>query len=398
MSTTNFALLNTNQKTVWSRDVWKAARNASFMSQFSGKGSNAMVQRITELTKTEKGTKAVFPLVADLEGDGVTGDNTLEGNEEEIKAYDQVIELDQLRNANRSAGKLAEQKVVVGFREQSKDVLGYWLGDRSDQMAFLSLSGVDYRFKNNGALRKGFTHNGTVYARDTTAGTGSPVGQALWDLAFSTDVTAPTSARHRRWDAATKSLVAADTTVCLAADTPSYAMLVEMKAHAKDNYIRGIKGPNNQEYYHVFMSPRGMAKLKLDSDYLANLRNAGPRGTANSLFSGSVVTQDGLIIHEFRHVFNTAGAATGTITNAGWPGYKWGATADQDGQRILFCGAQALGFADIGMAEWNEDDFDYGNQQGIEVGKILGYKKPVFMSQVTGDAQDFGVFCVDTAL
>lgn len=397
MSTTNFGNLNTNQKTVWSRDVWKAARNASFMNQFSGKGPNAMIQRITELTKTEKGTKAVFPLVADLEGDGVTGDNTLEGNEEEIKAYDQVIELDQLRNANRSAGKLAEQKVVVSFREQSKDVLGYWLGDRSDQMAFLTLSGVDYRFKNNGGLRKGFSHNGTVYARDTTPGTGSPVGQALYDLEFAANVTAPTAARHKRWDAV-NGLVAADTTAVEAADTPSYKMLVEMKAHAKDNYIRGIKGPNNQEYYHVFMTPKGMAKLKLDSDYLANLRSAGPRGSSNSLFSGSVVTQDGLIIHEFRHVFNTAGATTGTVTNVGWPGYKWGATADVDGQRVLMCGAQALGFADIGMAEWNEETFDYKNQGGIEVGKILGFQKPVFQSHVTGDAQDFGVLCVDTAI
>lgn len=401
MSTTNFGLLNTNQKTVWSRDVWKAARNASFMNQFSGKGSNAMIQRITELTKTEKGTRAVFPLVADLEGDGVTGDNTLEGNEEEIKAYDQVIDIDQLRNANRSAGKLADQKVVVGFREQSKDVLGYWLGDRSDQMAFLALSGVDFRHKNNGGLRKGFSHNGTIYARDTTPGTGSPVGQALWDLEFSSGtngVTAPTSARHRRWDGTAKALVAADTTAMVAADAPSYAMLVEAKAFAKDNYIRGIKGPSNEEYYHVFMSPRGMAKLKLDADYLANLRSAGPRGKANSLFSGSVVTQDGLIIHEFRHVFNTQGATTGVLANAGTPGFKWGATAAVDGQRVLFCGAQALGFADIGMADWNEEDFDYGNQQGIEVGKILGFKKPVFMSHVTGDAQDFGVFCIDTAI
>jgi N4-gp56 family major capsid protein len=396
VATTNFGNLNTNQKTVWSRDVWKAARNASFMNQFSGKGANAMVQRITELTKTEKGTKAVFPLVADLEGDGVMGDNTLEGNEESIAAYDQVIELDQLRNANRSAGKLAEQKVVVGFREQSKDVLGYWLGDRMDQMAFLSLSGVDYRFKNNGALRKGFTHDGTVYARDTSAA-GAPAGQALTDLAFAADVTAPTAARHRRWDATAKALVAADTTAVVAGDTPSYAMLVEAKAYAKDNYVRGIKGPNNQEFYHVFMSPRGLAKLKLDPDYLANLRSAGPRGQANSLFSGAVVTQDGLIIHEFRHVFNTAGATAGAAINAGTPGYKWGANADVDGNRILFCGAQALGFADIGMADWNEDNFDYGNQQGIEVGKIAGFKKPVFQSAISGSPQDFGVLCIDAA-
>ena len=78
---TNFALLTNEQKTIWSMDMWKHARNYSFVNKFLGNGSNSMIQHITELKKSEKGARAVITLLADLEGDGVAGDRTLEGNE-----------------------------------------------------------------------------------------------------------------------------------------------------------------------------------------------------------------------------------------------------------------------------------------------------------------------------
>ena len=63
---TNFAQLTNEQKTVWSTDLWEQARNLSFINQFLGKDSNSMVQHVTELTKTQKGARAVITLVHDL--------------------------------------------------------------------------------------------------------------------------------------------------------------------------------------------------------------------------------------------------------------------------------------------------------------------------------------------
>ena len=367
MALTNFNALTDEQLTVWSRDVWKQARNNMFINKFAGKGPNSMIQRITELTKTKKGTRAVLTLVADLEGDGVAGDNQLEGNEEAIKAYDQVINVDQLRHANRHKGRLADQKSVVNFRENSRDVLAYWLGDRCDQLAFLTLSGVAYTKTNRGADR---------------------VGSAFPDLEFASDVVAPSAGRHFRWDATT-GLEPGNTADVVAADTPTWAMLVELKAQAKEKYIRGVKGAGNSESYHVFMTPSGMAKLRQDADYLANVRNAGVRGPGNELFKGAdSVYVDGLWIHEFRHVYNTKGAADGS---------KWGG-GSVDGQRVLFCGAQALGMADIGSPEWVEKGFDYDNQQGIATGKITGFLKPRFPSVIDSDDEDFGLLVCDTAI
>ena len=381
MALTNFGTLTGDQLQAWSRDFWRVARNQSFINQFAGTGSNAMVQRVTELTKNQKGTKANITLLADMTGDGITGDNTLEGNEEALRAFDISIGLDQLRFANRIAGRMADQKTVVNFREQSRDALAYAMADRCDQLAFLTLSGVAYTQKNNGGLRA----------------TSASAGHELVDLEFASDVSAPTSDRHRRWDA-TSGLVAGDTTAVAGADKIGYRTIVELKAYAKDNYIRGIRGAGNQETFHMFVTPQQMAALKLDSDFLANVRNAGVRGTSNSLFSGSAsLMVDGVMIHEFRHVFNTSGATTGTSGNAGAAGYKWGADADVVGGRALFCGAQALALADIGLPEMVEDTFDYGNQSGISVGKIFGLRKPKYNSDISGSIQDFGVIALDTA-
>lgn len=383
MALTNFGTLSGDQLQTWSRDFWKVARNMSFINQFAGSGSNAMVQRVTELTKNNKGTKANITLLADMTGDGITGDFTLEGNEEALRAFDISIELDQLRFANRIAGRMTDQKTVVNFREQSRDALAYALADRCDQLAFLTLSGVAYTFKNNGALR-------------TVVG-GAVNGQELVDLEFASDVSAPTAARHRRWDA-TAGLSTGATNAVVAADKISYECIVNLKAYAKDQYIRGIRGAGNEETFHMFVTPQQMADLKLDASFLANVRNAGVRGSSNSLFSGSSsLMVDGVMIHEFRHVFNTSGATSGTSGNAGAAGYKWGANADVNGARALFCGAQALAMADIGLPEVVEDTFDYGNQSGISIGKIFGMRKPKYNSDITGDVQDFGVICLDTA-
>lgn len=395
---TNFGTLSGDQLQAWSRDFWKVARNQSFINQFAGTGSNAMVQRVTELTKSQKGTKANITLLADMTGDGITGDYTLEGNEEALRAYDISIELDQLRFANRIAGRIADQKTVVNFREQSRDALAYAMADRIDQLAFLTLSGVGYNMKNNGATRA----NSEDPSGDTTKS-----GNALQDLEFSSDVSAPTDARWLRVSGSgdNASLADGDTDVITADDKLGYRSIVELKAYAKDNYIRGIRAAGNQEVFHMFVTPQQMADLKLDTDFIANVRNAGVRGASNSLFAGtSSLMVDGVMIHEFRHVFNTSGATAGTSTDGshtGDYGKKWGADAKIDGARALFCGAQALAMADIGLPEMVEDTFDYGNQSGISVGKIFGLRKPKYNTDYAASGkdaiQDFGVICLDTA-
>jgi N4-gp56 family major capsid protein len=370
MAVTNFGLLTQEQKTIWSKDLWKQARNHSFINKFMGKGPNSLIQHITELKKSEKGARAVITLLADLQGDGVAGDRTLEGNEEAMQTFDQVIRIDQLRHANRHEGRMADQKSVVEFRGNSRDVLAYWLADRYDQLAFLTLSGVAYSKTNKGANR---------------------VGSDLPQLEFAADVKTPTANRRVRWNGTTKKIVKGGVTADVAAaDTPMWELFVQLKALAKDTYMRGVGGEGGEETFHAFMNPQAMALLKLDPTYLQNLRHAQQRGSSNPLFTGESVKIDGIWLHEFRHVYGTADAASGS---------KWGAGGAIDGCQILFCGAQALGMADIGAPEWVEKGFDYDNQQGISCGKIAGFLKPQFGNIYTGGTvEDFGVISAYVAV
>jgi len=375
MALTNFGLLTDEQKTIWSMDLWKQARNFSFVNQFLGKDSNSLVQHITELKKSEKGARAVITLLADLEGDGIAGDRTLEGNEEAMKTYDQVIRLDQLRHANRHEGRMADQKSIVEFRNNSRDVLAYWLADRIDQVAFLTLAGMDYSNANSGGQR---------------------VGSDLTYLEFNADVVAPSAKRVARWDVTTAGqsagnlIIGGATTDVIATDYPTWDLFVQLKAYAKDNYVRGVKEKGGEETYHCFLSPQAMSRLKLDDNYMQNLRHAQPRNGENGLFTGTSVKIDGIYFHEFRHVPNTRLAVSGVD--------KWGAGSDVDGCQLLFCGAQAMGMADIGSPEWVEKGFDYENQQGVSTGKILGFLKPQFYTQYSGGTvEDHGVISVYVA-
>jgi N4-gp56 family major capsid protein len=374
MASTNFAALTTEQLTVWSRDFWKEARNKTFIMSHAGTDSNSMVQRITELKDTMDGARCVITLVNDSVGDGVVGDNTLVNNEEALRSTDAVITVDQWRHAHKSGGRMAEQRSVVNFRKEAKDKLTYACSRVMDELAFLTLSGVSYAFKPNGAPR---------------------VGSQLPLLAYASQVTAPSSLRHVRWVNSTKTLATGDTTQIAAADKPSWEMLVDLKARAVNSYLRPLRSEDGVEVYNVFMCPDGIAALKKDPNFLAAWQHAQKRGESNPLFAGTKhggkagIYIDGLNILEYRNVYNTRGAA---------PGSKWGAGSAIDGQRVILAGAQALAFADIGDATWEEEPGDYKNTMGIGVGKIFGLLKPNLFSTTAGSKQDFGVLVCDTAI
>lgn len=372
MTATNFAALDDHAKKVWSRDVWHQARNQMFTSRFMGTSSNSMIQRITELTKSERGTMAVVTMVPDITGDGVTGDGVLDGNETEMKAVQEAVQIDQLRNAVTNTGRVADQKTIVNFREQAKDQLSYWLADRWDQLSFLTLAGLTYDKNTDLSTR----------------------GGNLPNLSFAADVSAPSSERYM--SISSGALIDGDNTALTAADTISYDLLVQLQAEAKTRYVRGIRGAGGSEFYHLFLHPLAMAKLKTDPDFKENARHALDRGSNNTLWKGGEsYIVDGIHIHEFRHVPTTRGLAAAS---------KWGATGNVEGCRAILCGAQALAAVDLDNGYWDERDHkDYGNTLGISYGKMGGMKKPKYLfakgAASNGTVkQDYGVIAIDMAI
>lgn len=360
---TNFAALTPTQKLVWSRETWSAARDMMFIKRFMGKSQNAMIQIIKELTKTEKGDQALIQLVADLVEDGVIGDNEREGNEEAMQSYSQIISLDLMTHSVKNKGKLADQRTVINFREHGRDKLSYWLANRTDQLAFLTLSGIGFAFQNNGAPR-----------------VNSPFPQ----LSFAADVTAPSGKRSLMWDGS--SLQQSNTGSITNTYLPSYRMIVDLIAYAKEHYVRPLMDGGKQ-YFVLLVHPGTLANLKKDPDYQrAVVAVATKAGTDSPWFTGATVTVDGAVLHEHNLVYTTKGAEAGK---------KWGAGGNVNGTRTLLCGAQAMGMVDLGAPDWEEKLFQYGSQQGINVDKMLGLLKPKFHSIYDDSVEDHGVVAVD---
>ena len=298
-------------------------------------------------------------LVADLMGDGVVGDNEREGMEEDMQSYEQIITIDLISHGVKNKGKMSEQKTVIKFREHAKDKLAYWLANRLDQLAFLTMSGIGYDKMNNGANR-----NSTAFST----------------LAFASQVSAPSPKRSLMWTGT--ALTASNTGSITTGYVPTYKMITNLVAYAKDHYIKPLMS-GGKEYYVLLVKPGTLASLKNDTDYKNAVINAAPSGKDNPFFTGATVTLDGVVIHEHNMVYSTTGAVT-----------KWGGGAIE-GTRSLFCGAQALGMADLGTPEWDEKTFQYGSQTGINIDKMFGFLKPKFFSNADNSVEDFGVIAVD---
>lgn len=369
MAATNFAALDTQQRKAWSARVWKAGRDGSFFfgnDGFVGTGNGDAtrpIHLVDELTATDRGHRCVMPLVQDLQNDGVAGDNELEGNEEALVTDDVEIRIDQIRNAVKSRGRMSEQKTVLRFRAQARDKLAYWLGNKLDELAFMTAAGIAFTKTLDGADRG--------------------VGSQLPSLAFAGDVTAPTS--NRKVHAGT----ATGTDSLTADDKMSWDLLIRAKAAAVRRRIKPVR-LNGGNHFLVVMSPEQARDLKADNSYRTIAGNAGERGGQNPLFTGAFCMVDGLILFEHPKVPTTLGADSGS---------KWGAGGTVDGAQALLIGAQALGFANIGDGLWDEsNNKDYGNREGIAYGRMVGFKKPTFRSVHDDDTeQDFSVISIYTA-
>lgn len=367
MAQTDFAQLTNAQKKVWSTKTWNQGRDQSFWfaNGFVGKGTEDMsrpVHLVTELTESERGDTCIMQLVADLEGDGVTGDTELEGNEEGLVNDDEEIHLDQLRHGVKNVGKMSEQRTVIRFRTTARNKLAYWLAERIDQMMFLVASGVSFSFNNDGSARSS--------------------ASKLTSLRFNSDITAPSTNRIKYGGTATA------TNNLTTSDGMTWDAIVKARAYAKRKRIKPIR-MGGKEYYCMVMSTEQARDLKQDSDYQTINKDANVRGKGNPLFDGALSIVDGVILYEHNHVYNTLGAASGS---------KYGVAGTVDGAQALLLGAQAVGFARIGEAAWAEsDNTDYGNKQGIGYGRMIGMLKPVYQSRFDSDAaEDFGVVSLYT--
>jgi N4-gp56 family major capsid protein len=369
MATTDFGALTSLQKKVWALETYKQGRDDNFFMSNGFMGSNTNdstkpIHRITELTETEKGLEAVLPLVADLTGGGVVGDNQLEGNEESLITDSQTIRIDQLRNGVKSRGRVSEQSTVLRFRTQAKDALAFWLADTLDELMFLTAAGRAYTLNTDGSTR---------------------ATSQLPQLSFASDVAAASTNRIVYAGSATSEAT------LTANDTFTWDLVTTAKSFAKRKRIRPIRA-GGRNFYILVLSTEQCRDLEKTSDYKTLTAQAMPRGLDNPLFTNAKKVINDVVIYDHQKVFNTLGLSSGS---------RWGAASTVHGAQAMLMGAQALGFAQLNDKSqgWGESDStDYQNRQGIAVGRMVGLLKPRYKSRYDSNTtEDFGVIQIKTA-
>lgn len=333
---TNYGVNHPLAIKVWSRKLLHEALKETWFSKFIGSDSNSVVMMKNDLQKGP-GDRIRVGLRGLLTGDGIQGDETLEGQEEPLSTYYDDLIINQLRHAVRSRGKMSEQRVPFSVREEARLALTDWWSERLDVSFFNQLTGntqvTDTRYTGN---------NPTV---------------------------APSSVVYAGGHTTMASMSATTTHSLTLRDFDLAVVLAKTRAAMP---IRPIK-QGGDNYYIAFVHPYAAYQFRgqTANGQWADIEKAKVQGGKDSgIFNGALGVYNNVIYHEAVRLPDATGLDTPNSGTAA------------DFRRAVLVGAQAMimGYGQDGgsSVSWTEELFDYKNKLGVEAGMIFGMKKSQF--------------------
>lgn len=129
----------------WARDLFSIILPAVEFNSLVGSGSDSIVQMRKELGKGE-GDEITFGIRLPLQGAGVVGDNTVEGNEEKLRFRNFKCTIEELNHAVDTGGRMEEQRVPYDLMKEGKEALQDWWTDKlSDYVINVLFSNSGFR-------------------------------------------------------------------------------------------------------------------------------------------------------------------------------------------------------------------------------------------------------------
>jgi len=320
----------------WDSEFFTDYVRSSRFKRYMGTDEGSIIQLKEDLTK-KKGDSVTFALVNELVGDGVTGNQTLKGNEERLGSRSHRVYVDVLRHAV-AVDDWDVQKSVIDLRNAAKTQLREWAQKKLRDgitNALGQIDGVNYT-ASSAAQRNTWTANNSdrVLFGLTTSNYNATFATAVGGLSAGEQL------------------------------TPNALSLMKRLAQAaspkiKPVYVREM----DQEWYVAFIGPKAWRDLTEDNPTtnvltLAN-RDARVRGTDNPLFTGDSLVWDGMILRELPEIaaLDVSGSAGARI------------------EPVYLCGAQAIGMAWAQRTKSTTDTDDYEFLHGVGVQEIRGIEK-----------------------
>lgn len=326
---------------------------------YMGSDANSIIQ--VKEDQVGRYQKVTYALLNSLSNAGVTGSNTLEGNEEAMDSRSFSVTVDKLRNGVR-VPEIDQQYSAIDLRNAARPLLMDWAMDiGATQRIIDALHSI----------------NGTAYASASEGAKDAWLVDNADRVFFGANAGSAASGDH------SAGLALCDTT----ADKLSASLLSTFKRAAltASPKIKPIRvGRLNRRYYVAFVHPRAMADLKGDDTLQNAQKDVIIRNENNRLFQGGDVEWDGIIVHEVDRmpVLSGVGAASADVSP------------------VFFCGAQAVAHAIAKRWRSVTEEFDYGDKQGVAVETIDAIAKMQFGSGSgdTDDLKDHGLLTGYVAL
>lgn len=352
MATTEFALGDALAVQRWSTSLAIEAEKLQYFRKFMGTTPDNLIIVKTELNK-KAGEKITYGLRMKLDGDGVEGDNIIEGTSAEtaLDFYNDALFVTQRRKGTKSKGKMSEQRVPYNMRKEGRDALAIWWAEDYDEQLMMYLAGargVDTSFH----VALGYTGraNNSFNSPDSDHVIYGGNATGLSDI-----------------DAQDKM------------DIKIVEKLVS-KVETLDPMIQPFRIMGEKKYV-LLMHTWNAYDLRTSisqTDWLEI--HKATDGQKSTIYQNALGEYAGMILHKHRNVIrfdSTTGCSDGITAS-----------------RSLCLGAQAAAIAwgggsAMGRYSWNEETDDRGNALAITAGAIYGTKKIRFNSK------DFGVIGVD---
>lgn len=316
-----------------------------------GTNENAVIQLKNDLTK-KVGDSVTFALVNRLTNAGITGSNTLEGNEEDMTSRSHKVTVDKIRNGVR-VSEMQEQISAISLRNAARSVLKTWIMEKTRDDIIAAMGSI----------------NGTAYA------SASEANKDAWLVDNADRVLFGAAKSNNSANDHSASLANIDNT----ADklTPGALSLMKRIATTASPKIRPVRTTEDEQWYIVYANSLSFRDLKENTTITQAQREAMARGRTNPLFTGGDLMWDGMIIKEIEDIGILTGVGAGSI----------------DVGPVYLCGAQSLGVAWAKRTTSKEEEFDYGDKHGVAIEEIRGIEKLTFGSGAgdTDDLKDNGI-------
>lgn len=124
----------------WSKELFSVILPNMEFNDLIGTGTDSIVQMKTELAKGE-GDRLKMGIRLPLIGEGIVGNDTVEGNEEGLRFRDFSFTIEELNHAVDTGGKMNEQRIPYNLMQEGKNGLQDWWSTKLSQYLINMLAG-----------------------------------------------------------------------------------------------------------------------------------------------------------------------------------------------------------------------------------------------------------------